>query len=103
MYDDTMTPDDCIDDETARDLTAMLGRLDRLADSGESELFLADVFVGGTEGYRKRLRLKHPDSGESDISPALPADEMVEYLSAMCKGYEERIEYEAAKAARCQL
>lgn len=63
-------------------------------DTGESQLFIHEPYTGANEPNRYRLRLRHPDSGETDISPALDAGEFEAYLFGLVHGLNGEIERE---------
>jgi len=65
------------------------------AETGDSELILREPFTGAGEPDRYRLRLRHPDTGETDIGPSRNRDEFEAFLHGLRMGYEERISSKA--------
>ena len=61
----------------------------------QSDLFLCEVFSGPDDRRRVRLRLQHPDSTESDLSPALTLREMDAFLRGMVRGERGEIDAKA--------
>lgn len=61
----------------------------------QSALFLSEVFSGPDDPRRVRLRLQHPDSTESDLSPALTLREMDAFLRGMVRGERGEIDAKA--------
>ena len=70
-------------------------RVRPVVDTGESRLYIHVPFTGPNEADRYRLRLRHPDSGETDISPALDAGEFESYLFGLIHGLTGEIEHHA--------
>jgi len=79
--------------------TWLVGLLDKRVrpsvDTGDSRLYIHCPYTGPNEPNRYRLRLRHPDTGESDISPALDAGEFESYLFGLIHGLTGEIEHHA--------
>lgn len=61
----------------------------------QSDLFLSERFTGATEPRRVELRLRHPDSTESHVSPTLTLREMDAYLRGLVEGERGTIDRKA--------
>jgi hypothetical protein len=73
--------------------------LDADAPSGyeteQSDLFLSERFSGAGEPRRVELRLRHPDSTESHVSPTYSLREMDAFLRGMVRGERGEIDAKA--------
>ena len=61
----------------------------------QSDLFLSERFSGATEPRRVELRLRHPDSTESHVSPTYTLREMDAFLRGMVRGERGEIDAKA--------
>lgn len=64
----------------------------------ESELYISEHARGQDGERRLRLRLKHPDSGETDISPRLTPNELDTFLRGLDAGVSGKISKKATLA-----
>lgn len=83
-------PGDQTPDEYFRSIVE--NRIAPRAETGESELVLTRRFLTVEEPTRWRLRLRHPDTSVSDVTPALDAGEFEEHLRGLESGLSGRIE-----------
>jgi hypothetical protein len=60
--------------------------------TGQSDLYLAEYAPDADMTRRLRLRLQHPDSTVSDVSPMLSPAEMDVFLRGMIRGERGRID-----------
>jgi len=65
------------------------------AETGDSELIIREPFTAAFEPTRYRLRLRHPDSGETDIGPAAEREAFEAFLHGMRLAYRGRISSKA--------
>jgi len=61
----------------------------------QSDLFLSERFSGAAEPRRVELRLRHPDSTESHVSPTFTLREMDAFLRGMVRGERGTIDAKA--------
>lgn len=61
----------------------------------QSRLYLAESYSGADEPRRVRLRLEHPDSGVSDLSPLHTLREMDAFLRGLGRGLRGEIDAKA--------
>jgi hypothetical protein len=61
------------------------------AETGDSELILREPFTGAGEPDRFRLRLWHPNSGETDIGLRYTPKQFEAFLHGLRMAYEGRI------------
>jgi hypothetical protein len=74
---------------------SLLRVLDNQTDTGESELLIHEPFRGPGEEPLYRLRLRHPNSGESDIGSAHGHEAFCTFLRGLISGHRRDIEHTA--------
>lgn len=64
-------------------------------ETGQSDLYLEEMFTGPNEPRRARLRLQHPDSTVSDVSPAYTLRTLDAWLRGLIEGERGTIDAKA--------